>query len=103
MAPEVVKHKTATKMSDIWSLGCCIIEMITGKPPWSEHGKDAQTIMNVIRKSKMPPSFPDNITHECAHFLLMCLKVNPSKRPDCETLLLHPFVSVHSEQRLKNE
>jgi len=30
MAPEVVNGLGAGKPSDVWSLGCCIIEMITG-------------------------------------------------------------------------
>ncbi|XP_048130333.1 mitogen-activated protein kinase kinase kinase 5-like isoform X3 [Rhodamnia argentea] len=44
MAPELIQSLMANDNSadldptaDIWSLGCTIIEMVTGKPPWSEY------------------------------------------------------------------
>lgn len=36
MAPEAIMQKDLSRFSDIWSLGCTIIEMATGRPPWSE-------------------------------------------------------------------
>lgn len=48
MAPEVIKKVGHGKPADIWSLGCCVIEMLSSKPPWSEYGKDAKTIMKTI-------------------------------------------------------
>jgi serine/threonine protein kinase len=65
MAPEIVKKIGHGKPADIWSLGCCVIEMLTSQPPWIEYGKDAKTIMNIIKTHGKPPKYPDNISNEC--------------------------------------
>ena len=35
-APEVIELKGASTKSDIWSLACTVIELLTGRPPYSE-------------------------------------------------------------------
>ena len=36
MAPEVIELSGATTASDIWSLGCTVIELLDGRPPYHE-------------------------------------------------------------------
>jgi serine/threonine protein kinase len=55
MAPEKAKGKEAGKSADIWSLACCIIEMLSGKPPWSEHGTNTHKIKTIIAESSEQP------------------------------------------------
>jgi mitogen-activated protein kinase kinase kinase len=36
MAPEIVKQTSYTSKADIWSVGCLVVEMLTGTHPWAE-------------------------------------------------------------------
>jgi serine/threonine protein kinase len=72
MAPEVVDMSGHGVQADIWSLGCCVIEMLTSKPPWSEFSDDPHTIMDLIKVSDEVPSIPANVSKECKRFLKYC-------------------------------
>jgi serine/threonine protein kinase len=74
MAPEVVNKTGHGKPADIWSLGCCVLEMLTAKAPWSEHGNDSKVIMDIIAKSGKPPNYPKKISIECSQFLDYCFQ-----------------------------
>ena len=36
MAPEVVKQTAYTQKADIWSVGCLVVEMLTGEHPYPQ-------------------------------------------------------------------
>ncbi|GKU99010.1 hypothetical protein SLEP1_g11929 [Rubroshorea leprosula] len=73
---------------DIWSLGCTIIEMFTGKPPWSEY-EGAAAMFKVMRDS---PTIPETLSPEGKDFLRCCFQRNPADRPSASTLLEHRFL-----------
>ncbi|GJR02822.1 putative reverse transcriptase domain-containing protein [Tanacetum coccineum] len=77
-----------TYTMDIWSLGCTLIEMVTGKPPWSELN-GVQAMFNVLNRS---PPIPETLSSEGKDFLNRCLQRNPEKSSSAASLLEHPFV-----------
>lgn len=56
MAPEVVKQIAYTKKADIWSVGCLIVEMLTGEHPWAQLNQ-MQAIFKVPRLGPFLTSF----------------------------------------------
>ena len=74
LAPEVIQKKGSCKGSDVWSLGCCILEMLTGKPPWSE--LENKALLKTIKHTKKPPQYPAGLTNECIDFLNYCFASN---------------------------
>lgn len=72
---------------DIWSLGCTIIEMLNGKPPWSDFEGPA-AMFKVLKES---PQIPEALSSEGKDFLRRCFRRNPAERPSASMLLEHPF------------
>ena len=46
MAPELIKELGPSPQSDIWSVGCVVVEMLTGRRPWFEYS-ELQAIFKV--------------------------------------------------------
>lgn len=89
MAPEVVRGESQGPESDVWSLGCTIIEMVTGKPAWEDFG--ANTLSRIGFSDELP-RFPTQLSELGRDFLDKCLRREPGERWSCDQLLKHPFL-----------
>jgi serine/threonine protein kinase len=96
MAPEVIRQratKSDWKKSDIWSLGCTVVEMATGKPPWSNYSNPVTALYQIACRRAAPP-LPDTLTPEATAFLGACFKPEPTQRPETAELLTHAFMQA---------
>jgi serine/threonine protein kinase len=92
LAPEVVFGKYTSKV-DIWSVGCVMIEMASGKDPWSEETfENSFQALYYIAKSDKYPKFPSNLSPLALDFLKACFTRDPEARPSAAQLLKHDFI-----------
>ena len=90
MSPEILVGKKYGRGVDIWALGCTIIEMFTGKPPWYD-----LNFFGLISKmgSKQLPEYvlPDDVSLDARNFLKLAMCFEYEKRATANELLYHNF------------
>jgi serine/threonine protein kinase len=74
MAPEIIQLSGASSASDIWSVGCTVIELLQGKPPY--HNLAAMPALFAIVNDDHPP-LPEGISAVRLSTPVMCADPNP--------------------------
>ncbi|XP_028179123.1 mitogen-activated protein kinase kinase kinase 4 [Ostrinia furnacalis] len=106
MAPEVfMKSSGHGRAADIWSLGCVVTEMASGKRPFSEYDSNYQ-IMFVVGMGGRPEP-PGSLSEEGRDFCHRCLTHDPDARARADqllrALLTHHFLMVKADDDCKCE
>ncbi|RUS30747.1 kinase-like domain-containing protein, partial [Jimgerdemannia flammicorona] len=86
---------------DIWSLGCCVVEMATGRRPWANLDNEWAVMYHVVMGH---PPLPDasQLSEAGLDFLKKCFTRSPMKRPSARELLGHPWIHAYLESMTPN-
>ncbi|KAJ5553573.1 Mitogen-activated protein (MAP) kinase kinase kinase SSK22 [Penicillium frequentans] len=94
MSPEVIRGDSENRQSavDIWSLGCVILEMATGRRPWSTLDNEWAIMYNIAQGNQ--PSLPsrDQLSDLGLDFLRRCFECDPLRRITAAELLQHEWI-----------
>lgn len=100
MSPEAITGSKSSSYGavDVWSLGCCILEMATGRRPWANLDNE-WAIMYHIAAGHLPllPT-NDQLSEAGMKFLMRCLEQDPNKRQSAMDALADPWlVAIRNE------
>ncbi|RDA84491.1 hypothetical protein CP532_0970 [Ophiocordyceps camponoti-leonardi (nom. inval.)] len=80
-----------TRKADIWSLGCLVVEMMTGNHPFPDCSQ-LQAIFK-IGGGKAAPTVPENASLEAQAFLRQTFEIDHKLRPSADELMRSPFLA----------
>lgn len=94
MSPEVIKGENPGRAGavDVWSLGCVILEMASGRRPWASLDNEWAIMYNIAQGN--PPQLPtsDQLSEQGLDFLKRCFVRDPQRRASAAELLQHEWI-----------
>lgn len=103
VAPEVIEMAGCSAASDIWSVGCTVVELLTGKPPYFDLAPMA-ALFRIVQDDY--PPFPEDISPVLHDFILKCFRKEPGMRSSAMDLLKHPWIASiprNKVEQVRNE
>ncbi|RDL41927.1 Protein kinase-like (PK-like) [Venustampulla echinocandica] len=100
MSPEVIKGENPGRAGavDIWSLGCVILEMATGRRPWASLDNEWAIMYNIAQGNPPQLPSPDQLSPQGLDFLKKCFMRDPNMRATAAELLQHEWIMAIKSQ-----
>lgn len=92
MSPEVVKQTATTSKADIWSTGCVVIEMFTGKHPFPDFSQ-MQALFKI--GTNVTPEIPSWASQKGRDFIRKTFELDYQRRPTAIELLQDSWLESH--------
>ena len=85
--PEVLLNGNISYSADLWSYGCLIYELLTGKTPF-EGSNDQETLQNILN---VDYNFPQDLPQVAKDLISKLLRKVESERLNIQEVKAHPF------------
>ena len=93
ISPEVILNKPYGLQADLWSLGCIMYAMMTGKPPF-----ECATVQDTLVRIKSGRFvIPADFSEEAADLINKLLTQDPSVRTTVADVLNHDFLKRYQQ------
>lgn len=84
MSPEAARKDETGRKSDVWSIGCTTLFLLTGKRPWCNK-EERSAVFYALQNNQSPP-IPDYVSEDARDFCRMCLQPHIIDRADLAKL-----------------
>lgn len=97
LSPEYIKDQTKSSKTDVWALGCILLEMLTKEKPWKSNCRNLKHIKDSLTNNK-GPEIPKSLSEFCKGFIRKMLIIKEEDRASIEELINHPFLRIREEE-----
>jgi serine/threonine-protein kinase len=89
MAPEQIRGEEVTAQSDVYALGCVMIECLTGAPPFADRQGMRILWAHLQEDPPDPSAGRDEVPPDVGWAITRALEKEPEKRPPTATAYAH--------------
>lgn len=90
-APEIFTKTKYSKAVDMWSMGVCLFEMLSGQTPWPQTSKKELLISILLGRFNFDLPVWSHISVEAKDLIKNLICVNPKKRLTAKEAMNHPW------------